>query len=118
MLGDFVGAWVPGMSIPVVSAQLAKARAHREKMALEHDWSMSVSSPRFVASLAITVLAISIYYATGLLYLGVNPGSPSTIPTEMILALPLAIMVSLYTIPEFEEPGQRTSPIMNWCGLN
>jgi hypothetical protein len=117
-IGDFTGAWAPGAATALVSTKLTEARVHRERVAVEHDWEVSTSSPQFVASLIITVLGISVYYAAGLILMGVDPiGDPSTIPIELILALPLAVMTWIFLAPNLEEPDQRTNSLIDWFGL-
>jgi hypothetical protein len=104
-LGDFVGAWLPGVAHAWVSAQLAKARAQREKAAIEYDPETSLPSRREAAVVAVGALVSATMIGVMTAHLGVNPiVDPGSVPPEMPIALVAWLAYAIYDIPDLEEP--------------
>lgn len=109
-LGDFVGAWLPGVAHAWVSAQLTKARAQREKAAIEYDPETSLPSRREAAVVAVGTLAMSTVIGVMTAHLGVNPlVDPNSVPPEMPIALVAWLAYAIYDLPDLEEPPTATS---------
>lgn len=104
-LGDFVGAWLPGVAHAWVSAQLAQARAQREKAAIEYDPETSLPSRGEAAVVVIGTLAMSTVIGVMTAHLGVNPiVDPGSVPPEMPIALVAWLAYAIYDMPDLEEP--------------
>ncbi|ERG97326.1 hypothetical protein [Haloquadratum walsbyi] len=104
-LGDFVGAWLPGTATAWVSAQATKARASREKAAIEYDPRTSLPSRREAAVTAIGTFALAAVIGVMTAIQGINPlVAPGSVPPEMPIALLLWLAYAIYDMPDLEEP--------------
>jgi len=104
-LGDFVGAWLPGTATAWVSAQATKARASREKAAIEYDPRTSLPSRREAAVTAIGTVAMAAVIGVMTAIQEINPlVAPGSVPPEMPIALLLWLAYAIYDMPDLEEP--------------
>ncbi|WP_136690063.1 hypothetical protein [Halorhabdus amylolytica] len=104
-LEDFVGAWLPGVAHAWVSAQLAKARAQREKAAIEYDPETSLPSRREAVVVAAGTLVSATMIGVMTAHLRVNPiVDPGSVPPEMSIALVAWLAYAIYDMPDLEEP--------------
>jgi len=108
-LGDFVGAWLPGTATLWVSAQATKARAIREKTAIEYDPRTSLPSREETAIAAVGTFVLATVVAVMIVAQGFNPlVDPMAVPSVMPIAFLLMLTYLIYDMPDLEEPPVQT----------